>query len=261
MQALLGFELNKRSVGEICAESVDKALILHEQTVFACANPHSLCVGGEDIAFRAALAESDMLVTDGVGLSAVAKVMGIDVGPRIAGFDFFSGCHHALSEQSAKIGRKGRVAFFGSSEQVLAKIKQRFEIDYPHLEICAAISPPFGDWDEASNQTMLDELAASQPDIVWVGMTAPKQEKWVQANRAKLPACVLGSIGAVFDFYAGTYERAPEWACKAGIEWLFRLVKEPRRMWRRTVVSFPVFVWLVLRYHFFNKGWPQASES
>ena len=94
---------------------------------------------------------------------------------------------------------------------------------------------------------MLETINKARPDVLWVGMTAPKQEKWVEANRQKLNVPVIGSIGAVFDFYAGTYSRAPQWICDAGLEWAYRFMREPRRMWQRNFVSAPKFVWLVLK--------------
>ena len=92
------------------------------------------------------------------------------------------------------------------------------------------------------------------PDVLWVGMTAPKQEKWVAANCGRLNARVIGSIGAVFDFYAGTYSRAPRWILKIGLEWAYRFILEPRRMWRRNFVSTPRFIWLVLKQHVLGLG-------
>ena len=96
---------------------------------------------------------------------------------------------------------------------------------------------------------MVASINGADPDVLWVGMTAPKQEKWVEANRHHLSAPVIGSIGAVFDFYAGVNPRAPQWMCKLGIEWLYRLLSNPRRMWRRTFISAPKFVALVIWRH------------
>ena len=96
---------------------------------------------------------------------------------------------------------------------------------------------------------MIATINQAKPDVLWIGMTAPKQEKWMHANAAKLHAKVIGSIGAVFDFYAETYPRAPKWICNLGLEWTYRLSREPRRMWRRTVVSAPKFVGNVFLQH------------
>ena len=101
---------------------------------------------------------------------------------------------------------------------------------------------------------MVASINDADPDVLWVGMTAPKQEKWVEANRHQLHAPVIASIGAVFDFYAGINPRAPQWMCTLGIEWLYRLLREPRRMWRRTFISAPKFVALVIWRHVLRIG-------
>ncbi len=218
------------------------------QRVFACANPHSLVVAQQDIEFKTALQQADLVVVDGVGASVMARVAGVRLGPRITGMDYFYGILDALQQRGS-----GRVFFFGSSQKVLDLIAKRFVTDFPSLTLCGAVSPPFGTWSEVENRRMVKVINDAKPDVLWVGMTAPKQEKWVEANRRHLAVPVIGSIGAVFDFYAGTYSRAPRWICDAGLEWVYRLIREPRRMWRRNFVSTPKFVWLVLRKHVFSR--------
>ena len=212
----------------------------HPAFTFACANPHSLVVAQRDRAFFRALRACSAVVADGVGVTMAARVTGADVGPRITGADFFLGLMARANR------RGGRVFFLGSSEGVLSEIAVRARRDYPRLHI-DTLSPPFGGWDEATNDEILARIRDARPDILWVGMTAPKQEKWVHANREQLDVPVIGSIGAVFDFYAGTVQRAPDWICDAGLEWLYRLVREPSRLWRRTLLSAPIFLMLVAR--------------
>ncbi|MEP6936238.1 MAG: WecB/TagA/CpsF family glycosyltransferase, partial [Nitrospirota bacterium] len=158
--------------------------------------------------------------------------------------DYFNAVLKALQQRGG-----GRVFFFGSSERVLELIAKRFINDFPVLTLCGALSPPFGSWNDEENRRMVQAIIEARPDVLWVGMTAPKQEKWVEENRHNLNVPVMGSVGAVFDFYAGTYARAPQWICRIGLEWLYRFILEPRRMWERNVVSAPKFVWLVLRRH------------
>jgi exopolysaccharide biosynthesis WecB/TagA/CpsF family protein len=100
---------------------------------------------------------------------------------------------------------------------------------------------------------MIEVINAAKPDVLWVGMTAPKQEKWVEENRHLLNVAVIGSIGAVFDYFSGTHPRAPQWICEYGIEWMYRFVKEPKRMWKRNFVSTPKFIALVLKQHIMEK--------
>jgi N-acetylglucosaminyldiphosphoundecaprenol N-acetyl-beta-D-mannosaminyltransferase len=210
---------------------------------FACANPHSLVTAQSDSEFQAALRACSAVVADGVGVTLAARLVGVDVGPRITGTDFFVGLMGRLNR------RGGRVFFLGSHDDVLTRIITRTRREYPNVYV-EVMSPPFGAWSDAVQQLILSRIHESRPDILWVGMTAPKQEKWVHRTCAQLDVPVIGSIGAVFDYYAQTVVRAPDWLCKLGLEWLYRLSKEPRRLWRRTFISGPAFLWLLVRARF-----------
>jgi N-acetylglucosaminyldiphosphoundecaprenol N-acetyl-beta-D-mannosaminyltransferase len=244
---LLEVPINSESLSEIVQDSFLSVKCTKSQRVFACANPHSLVVAQRDLEFKVALQQANLVVVDGIGASLMARIAGVKLGPRITGTDYFYGVLNALQQRGS-----GRVFFFGSSQNVLDLIAERFATDFPSLTLCGVLSPPFGTWSEMENHRMVKTINEAKPDVLWVGMTAPKQEKWVEANRRQLTAPVIGSIGAVFDFYAGTYSRAPKWVCNAGLEWLYRFIREPCRMWRRNFVSAPKFVWLVLQQHIFN---------
>lgn len=244
---LVGISIDRKPLPLIIQESLEAVKAKSSQRVFACANPHSLVVAQQDDSFRRALTEADLVVVDGAGASLMAAVAGVRLGPRITGTDYFYGVLNALQQRGS-----GRVFFFGSSQKVLDLIAKRFVIEFPSLTLCGALSPPFGTWSEIENHRMVKVINDAKPDVLWVGMTAPKQEKWVEANRSQLAVPVIGSIGAVFDFYAGTYPRAPKLVCEIGLEWAYRFIREPRRMWRRNFVSAPRFVWLVLRQHVFK---------
>ena len=248
----------KRSCSHVLGIPVDRATLseainaamsaIQKKTgpyIFSCANPHSLVVSRNDPAFAKALNNSDLVVSDGSGLSIMAKLCRIPIGPRITGSDF---SHELMSALNEKGG--GKVFFFGSSDKVLGLIETNISYEFPNLTICGTLSPPFGDWDEDTNSQLIDKINHASPDILWVGMTAPKQEKWVNDNSGRLDASVIGSIGAVFDFIAGTYPRAPKLICDLGLEWAYRLYKEPQRMWQRNFVSTPKFLLLMLWHHF-----------
>jgi len=244
---LLGVPIDRKPLSALTHESLQAIDGTVSQRVFACANPHSLVVAHEDPDFQRALVQAEFVVADGVGVSLMARVTGLQIGPRIAGLEYFVAISNALQDR-----RAGRVFFFGSSQRVLGMIAERFAKEFPSLTLCGLLSPPFGEWDETENKKMVRQINEARPDVIWVGMTAPKQEKWVERNRQELQAPVIGSIGAVFDFYAGTYPRAPHWVCQLGFEWAYRLMMEPRRMWRRNLVSAPKFIWLTLRHHLFS---------
>jgi len=246
---LLGVPVDRTSLEAATAEAIAAIERRGPPVVFACANPHSLVTAQEDIMFRAALNNASLVVADGVGVTLMAKIAGVSVGPRITGTEYFLSLMHALERRGA-----AKVFFFGSSPQVLARISERMRREFPNVKLCGILSPPFDRWSADANSRMLETIKTAEPDILWVGMTAPKQERWVEENRYQLRAAVIASVGAVFDFFAETNPRAPEWMCKLGIEWLYRLAREPRRMWRRTLISAPKFVALVVWRHVLGIG-------
>lgn len=208
--------------------------------VFACANPHSLVVAGEDEAFRRALNGFEAVVADGSGMPVGAALAGVGVGSRITGHDFFDAVMEDLQ------GSSGHAFFLGSTESVLQSVRERAACDYPAVRL-TMLSPPFGQWSPADLERILGAVATSGADVLWVGMTAPRQEKWVAEHRDRLGVPVVGCIGAVFDYYAGTVRRAPQGFRRLGLEWLYRLAGEPQRLWRRTLISAPKFLAACLR--------------
>lgn len=140
------------------------------------------------------------------------------------------------------------VMFMGSSEKVLDLIVKRAAEVYPHLKI-VTYSPPYKpEFSEEDNKAIVEAINAADPDLLWIGMTAPKQEKWTYSYWNELNIhCHVGTIGAVFDFFAGTVERAPMWWQRHGLEWLYRLLKEPKRMWRRYIIGNTLFLWNMLK--------------
>lgn len=242
------YQISCKLASELSQEALT-AIQQQRHIVFACANPHSLNVANKDPLFRQALLKSDVLVADGIGLTTTAKLLGRGPFPRVTGTDYFTGVMQILNDSMGTLDRKGRVFFFGSTQKVLDLIASRMQEAYPNLELVGMISPPFGDWSNEIELEMINKINAAKADVLWVGMTAPKQEKWAEKNRHALNTPIVGSIGAVFDFFAGTYPRAPRWACAMGVEWLIRLLREPRRMWRRTIISMPLFAVHTMKYY------------
>jgi N-acetylglucosaminyldiphosphoundecaprenol N-acetyl-beta-D-mannosaminyltransferase len=242
--SLLGVRIWKDGLAQLVDTSlaaIDARASSHRPFTFACANPHSLTVAERDPVFKQALRESDAVVADGVGMQIAARLCGRSLGPRITGIDYFRALMAALDRRGG-----ARVAYFGSRESVLEQLVARGGAAFPQVSVSRAISPPYGNWSRETNQRFIDEINESKPDVLWVGMTAPKQEKWVRENQHQLDCGVVGSIGAVFDYFAGTVQRAPEWVCDMGLEWAYRLSREPRRLWHRTFVSAPQFLGLAM---------------
>ena len=157
--------------------------------------------------------------------------------------------HSKLKIQNSKFRERPlTVMFMGSSQKVLDLIVKRAAEAYPHLKI-VTYSPPYKpEFSEEDNKAIVEAINAADPDLLWIGMTAPKQEKWTYSHWNELDIhCHVGTIGAVFDFFAGTVERAPMWWQRHGLEWLYRLLKEPKRMWRRYIIGNALFLWNMLK--------------
>ena len=211
---------------------------------FACLNPHSAEVAAEDDVFHNALTCADFLTADGVGVVYASRVLGGSIRDRITGMDVFLAVNEALNRR-----KSASVFFLGSTEQTLEKIRRKMAEDFPKVTVAGTYSPPFkAEFSEADSEAMISAIKSAAPDVLWVGMTAPKQEKWLHAHQDRLVANFAGPIGAVFDFYVGNIERAgPVWQ-KLGLEWLPRLIQEPRRLWRRALISGPRFLLRTLQY-------------
>ncbi|MDW3094197.1 MAG: WecB/TagA/CpsF family glycosyltransferase [Gammaproteobacteria bacterium] len=238
---IFDIEISGKDKAQLSLEISDAIKNGIEPLTLACANPHSLVVSLDDALFKKALKSTNVLVADGKGVALAGRYVKKHPVERITGFDMFSITMKELERLEKS------VFFFGSSDLVLNKIASAVGKDYPGVRLAGVLSPPFGEWSIDENNEMIERINKEKPDVLWVGMTAPKQEKWVEQNKSKLNVKVIGSIGAVFDFYAGTKPRAPAWMCSLGIEWLHRLIKEPKRMWKRNFISTPLFLRLLFK--------------
>lgn len=208
-------------------------------------NAHSYNTALKDSLFADALMKCDALIPDGASIVKACKLLEAKSQPieRIAGWDLF-----VLEMERLNTNGGGVCFFMGSTHEVLSKIKERAATDYPNIEV-KSYSPPYKpQFSEEDNNLIISQINESKPNLLWIGMTAPKQEKWVYENWDKLDIdCHVGTIGAVFDFYAGTVQRAPLWWQRNSLEWLYRLLKEPKRMWRRYLIGNSLFLYNVLR--------------
>lgn len=202
-------------------------------------NAHSFNTAQKDELFAEALKNGDCLIPDGASIVKACRWLNAKSQPkeRIAGWDLFE-------FEMERLNRKGgRCMFMGSSPKVLKLIVEKAETLYPNIEV-VTYSPPYKpEFTEEENRMIVHAINDANPDLLWIGMTAPKQEKWTYSHWDELNIhCHVGTIGAVFDFFAGTYQRAPRWWQEHSLEWLYRLIKEPRRMWRRYVIGNPLFL-------------------
>ncbi|MBS7367376.1 MAG: WecB/TagA/CpsF family glycosyltransferase [Prevotella sp.] len=197
----------------------------------------------KDVLFSEALQKGDVLIPDGISIVKACRFLNAKSQPkeRIAGWDLFV----YEMEKLNRVG--GKVMFLGSSDAVLNLIRQRVAEKYPKIEV-DTYSPPYKPvFSDEENEAMISAINHSNPDLLWIGMTAPKQEKWAYTHLDRLDVhCHIGTIGAVFDFFAGTVKRAPERWQRVGLEWLYRLLSEPRRMWRRYFIGNAKFIYYIM---------------
>lgn len=215
---------------------------------------YSYVVAQKDDIFADALRKCDFLMPDGAGIVKACRWLKAKSRPkeRIAGWDLFSFEMNVLERKSEELRVKSekclKVMFMGSSEKVLSLIRERAAVDYPNLEV-TTYSPPYKpEFSDEDNQAMIKAINNANPDLLWIGMTAPKQEKWTYSHWDELNIhCHCGTIGAVFDFYAGTVKRAPLGWQRNSLEWLYRLLMEPRRMWRRYIIGNAKFLYYIYK--------------
>ncbi len=207
-------------------------------------NAHSYNTALKDPLFAEALQKGDILIPDGASIIMACKWLNAKSQPkeRIAGWDLFC----IEMQKLNKIG--GKCFFMGSSEKVLNLIKEKAKTVYPNIQI-ETYSPPYKPvFTEEENTAIINAINEANPDLLWIGMTAPKQEKWTYSHWNELNIhCHVGTIGAVFDFFAGTMQRAPVWWQEHSLEWLYRLLKEPKRMWRRYIIGNTLFIYNIMQ--------------
>lgn len=239
---------------EIFGSKAELASLPEGKLLINTINAHSYNTARKDSLFAEALTNGDVLLPDGVSIVMACKWIKAKSLPkeRIAGWDLFAFEMEKLERESEELRTKSEeskiVMFMGSSQKVLDLIVKRAAEVYPHLKV-VTYSPPYKpEFSDEDNKAIIDAIHAANPDLLWIGMTAPKQEKWTYSHWKELNIhCHVGSIGAVFDFFAGTMKRAPMWWQEHGLEWLYRLLKEPKRMWRRYIIGNALFLWNMLK--------------
>jgi N-acetylglucosaminyldiphosphoundecaprenol N-acetyl-beta-D-mannosaminyltransferase len=181
--------------------------------------------------------EAAMITPDGSPIALVGRLRGFPV-ERTCGPDLFD----LICRRSVTTGLSHY--FYGGKEGVAAKLAETMMARYPGLKVAGYECPPFRPLTEEEDEAAVARIRASGADIVWVGISSPKQDVWMQQHYRRLPQTLIG-VGAAFDFHSGEAKRAPRWMQKTMLEWLYRLISEPRRLWRRYLVLAPRFVWKV----------------
>ncbi|MBC7759429.1 MAG: WecB/TagA/CpsF family glycosyltransferase [Phormidesmis sp. FL-bin-119] len=217
---------------------------LESKTTINTINQYSYCIAKEDLEFKAALQGSDILLPDGEGVVLAERFLTGRKLHKISGTEVHM---HLLKRLNQK---KGRCFYLGASTETLKRIQEKIRIEYPNIEM-GYFAPPFKPvFSEAENNEMIDAINSFAPDALFIGLTAPKQEKLSQQFKSKLDVKIICAIGAVFDFYSDTVKRPNELFIKYKLEWLGRFMSNPSKMWKRYFYYGPIYAWYILKIKF-----------
>ncbi len=207
------------------------------------ANTHVAALSRHDPSFGQAMSKFDLICPDGMPL---IWALNLNLDPEHKLTDRVYGPNLMLETIAATAGSdKFRHFFLGGKPETLAKLEAKFS----NATIAGSYSPPFGDWPNGETQTIIDQISASKANLIWVGLGCPKQERWIAENKHQLPAGVYFGIGAAFAFHAGEVKQAPPLLQKLGLEWAYRLAKEPRRLFRRYFTYNSLFLYYAIMDH------------
>lgn len=226
-------------------DAIDAAIAARRGGYICVRDAHGVMAAQKDRHLMQIHEEAFLVVPDGMPLVWFGRLYGNQMA-RVCGPDLML----ALCRHGATRGHKHY--FYGGTDESLAKLKPALERQFPGLQMVGIESPPFRPVSTEPDPEGVAKIRAADPDIVWVGLGSPKQEYWMRANAHLLPNSILIGVGAAFNFHAGTVRRAPVWMQRSGLEWLFRLLQEPKRTWRRYLILAPQFLVLSIREYL---GW------
>ncbi len=216
---------------------IDAAIAADAREYLCVAAVHTVMESRDDPALRAAVAGAAFTVPDGQPLAWALRKLGHDIDARVYGPDLMA---HSLA-RAAGTGQR-HFLYGGRDRAALDALTEKLRERFPGLQLVGGYAPVFRELSEQERDAIAAEINAARPDVVWVGLGVPRQEKWMAAMRGRLDAPILIGVGAAFDFHAGLVPQAPPWMQKRGLEWLFRLIQEPRRLWKRYAKHNPRFV-------------------
>lgn len=212
----------------------------HVSKVVCVANVHMLTEAYWHPEFSSVLKNADLVTPDGMPLVWMMKLMGAANQNRVAGMDILVSLCQQAPQQNIKI------FFLGSEAAIVEKMRQNLECEFPKLQIAGMEPLPFRPLTQAEDNAIIQKIHDSGAGIVLVSLGCPKQEYWMNQHKDKIQAVMVG-LGGVFPVYAGIHKRAPLWIRNLGLEWFYRLIQEPRRLWKRYRTTIPPFIWLAFR--------------
>jgi N-acetylglucosaminyldiphosphoundecaprenol N-acetyl-beta-D-mannosaminyltransferase len=231
---ILGMKICATSYKDVCEKVIENQKN-HGSIIVNFANVHMVMTAFDNHGFRKIINTADIVTPDGMPLVWTLKLKGYKDQERVYGPTLTLKLLPILEDNGVPIG------FFGSTPDVLERLLKKIKQEHPHIHISYAFSPPFRELDEQENREIVDDINKSGVRVLFVGLGCPKQEIWMYENRDKIKAVMLG-VGAAFDFIAGAKSQAPSWIQKIGMEWFYRLITEPKRLWKRYFYNNPRFI-------------------
>jgi N-acetylglucosaminyldiphosphoundecaprenol N-acetyl-beta-D-mannosaminyltransferase len=239
---ICGVEIDKYSFDEVIKIIIEHAVARGEPKYVVTPNAMHILSLQKDAEFQKIYRNSFLAVPDGVSLLWAAKFLQTPLQNRVNGTDLFEKLCAIAAEKNLK------VFLLGGRPGAAQKAQEVLQARHPNLVIAGTYCPPYGFESQPEELNLINsQIKAASPDILFVGLGAPKQEKWIAANYLELGVPVSIGIGVSFELVADMVRRAPAWMQKTGLEWLFRLIVEPQRLWKRYILGNPTFIWLVLK--------------
>lgn len=240
---ILGVNVNVVTMKEV-TNYIEKEIEQLRGKYICVSNVHTTVMAYEDKNYLKIQNTAGLVLPDGKPLSIISKIKGFSKAERVTGPDLMG----ELFDRNNKI----KHFFYGSTEETLTEMKNHLINKYPHMRIVGMYSPPFGNVSKQEEEKIQGYIKESGADIIWVGLGAPKQEKWMYVNKGRYDALMIG-VGAGFDYYAQKIKRAPKWMQQCSLEWLYRLIQEPKRLWKRYLTTNIKFVWYIILESFWKK--------
>ncbi len=230
---------NMQKTIDICLEQIKKKSRNCKQIVVA--NVFSTVIASKDKKFIEICNKSFLVFPDGQPIIWISKLFNNSFSERVAGPDFMKKFLKYLESHGKSI------FLLGGDKKSISDLVINLQNLYPSLKIVGFYSPPFGFWNKKENSKIINLINKSKADMLFVGVSTPKQDKWIFNNKKYLKIKLAIGVGAAFDFFSGKTNRAPIWMQKIGLEWFYRFIQEPKRMWKRYLIGNLIFIWLVLK--------------
>jgi N-acetylglucosaminyldiphosphoundecaprenol N-acetyl-beta-D-mannosaminyltransferase len=239
---ICGIEIDRYNFDQVLDRITNHAIAGRDPEYVVTPNAMHIISLQEDAAFREIYRQAFLVVPDGVSLLWSAKFLNTPLNGRVNGTDLFEQLCAVAAERGLK------VFLLGGRERAADAAREILEARHPALKIVGTHCPPYGFESQSTELALIiAKIIAAQPDLLFVGLGAPKQEKWIAANYQQLGVPISVGIGVSFELVANMVSRAPVWMQKTGLEWLFRLIVEPGRLWKRYIIGNPLFILLVLK--------------